>query len=370
MFASAPAVPDYTGAAEQQSAASQWLAQFQTAANRPNIRTPWGSMSWTRTGAPSLGAGGMARPLPAGAPSAHEQPGEAPTDAAGGEFMGGAGYGPRLMRTGRDPLFPRTPREGPQPTDDRGAARPAPERGGVDYSQDPYAAGGGWEMSVELSPAEQAALEAQQRIGASRSGIAESLLGDVAREQGPLDLSGLPGLDTGEAAREKAYEATYGRMSSRLDPQWDRREQQLRAQLMSQGLKPGDESYDTQMSQFNRDRTDAYQTAQESATQLGEQAAAGSFQRGLGGRQQALGELLQKRGWSLNEVNALLGGQQIQMPQFPGFAQAGAGQAPNYLGAAQAGYQGQLDAYSIQQALLASLMGGGASMGAAYLGRP
>ncbi len=349
---SPPSVPDYRGAAEQQSAASQWLAQFQTAANRPNVSTPWGSMSWTRAGAggtPAMGAAGMA--------------GTGATPAARGEARPGVrGAVDRIMaqRTGSAP------------------------GGGGPYAEDPYAAGGGWQMNVELSPEQQAALEAQQRIGVQRSDIAEGLLGDVASQQGPLDFSGLPEVPgfkmAGDPtkAREQAYEATYGRMKSRLDPQWEQRQNQFEAQLRSQGLTPetNPDVWNQRMSEFTRGRNDAYTTAMESATQMGESAASGEFgrglaasqagfQQGLTSRQQALAEMLQKRGWSLNEVNALLSGQQVEPPSFPGFTQAGTGQAPNYMGAAQAGYQGQLDQYAIQQAMMQSLMSGGGNLAAA-----
>lgn len=46
MSGSAPAAPDYTSAAVAQGQQSQQLAAQQTAANRPNINTPWGGISW------------------------------------------------------------------------------------------------------------------------------------------------------------------------------------------------------------------------------------------------------------------------------------------------------------------------------------
>lgn len=46
---SAPPAPDYTAAVNAQAQASAQNTAAQTAANRPNINTPWGSMSWTNT---------------------------------------------------------------------------------------------------------------------------------------------------------------------------------------------------------------------------------------------------------------------------------------------------------------------------------
>ena len=48
MSTSAPPPPDYTGAANQQSTASQQLAAGNTQANRPNQTNPWGSMTWSQ----------------------------------------------------------------------------------------------------------------------------------------------------------------------------------------------------------------------------------------------------------------------------------------------------------------------------------
>jgi hypothetical protein len=54
-------------------------------------------------------------------------------------------------------------------------------------------------------------------------------------------------------------------------------------------------------------------------------------------RQQELAELMTQRGWSLNEINALLSGTQVGMPQMPSFTSASAAQpAPIYNAAVDA----------------------------------
>jgi hypothetical protein len=75
-------------------------------------------------------------------------------------------------------------------------------------------------------------------------------------------------------------------------------------------------------------------------------------------RQQAIAEQMQRRGMSLNEMNALLTGQQVGMPQMPNFSQAGRAETPNILGATQMGYNAQMDAYNAQQQGLANTLGG------------
>ena len=55
-------------------------------------------------------------------------------------------------------------------------------------------------------------------------------------------------------------------------------------------------------------------------------------------RQNQITEDMQKRGFTLNEINALLSGQQVNAPQMPSFASAGAAQpAPVYQGAVDQG---------------------------------
>lgn len=82
-------------------------------------------------------------------------------------------------------------------------------------------------------------------------------------------------------------------------------------------------------------------------------------------RQQAIAEQMQRRGMSLNEMNALLSGQQVQMPQMPSFQASGRAETPNILGATQMGYDAQLGAYNADQAALGNLIGAGAQLGSA-----
>lgn len=87
-------------------------------------------------------------------------------------------------------------------------------------------------------------------------------------------------------------------------------------------------------------------------------------------RQQAIAEQMQRRGMSLNEMNALLSGQQVSMPQMPNFVQAGRSETPDILGATQMGYDAALGAYNAKQAGAGGMMGGLFSLGSAALSNP
>jgi hypothetical protein len=81
-------------------------------------------------------------------------------------------------------------------------------------------------------------------------------------------------------------------------------------------------------------------------------------------RQQGIQEEMTKRGLSLNEMNAIISGQQVQNPQFEQFNQAGIAQTPQYMNAAQ--MQGNFDqaAQQSQQAGFGSMLGlGGQILG-------
>lgn len=75
-------------------------------------------------------------------------------------------------------------------------------------------------------------------------------------------------------------------------------------------------------------------------------------------RQQAIAEQMQRRGMSLNEMNALLSGQQVQMPNMPSFQASGRAETPNLLGAMGQTYDAQMGAYNAEQAANANMVGG------------
>ena len=80
-------------------------------------------------------------------------------------------------------------------------------------------------------------------------------------------------------------------------------------------------------------------------------------------RQQERAEVMQDRGFSLNEINALLSGQQVSMPQNPSFMGASAAQAAPI-------YQGTVDQGNFNQGSLQNLtqgVGGLASLGMGFL---
>jgi len=288
-----PAAPDYTAAADKQATSSREITDANTWANRPNQVTPWGTQTWNAAST---------------------------IDPATGK---------------------------------------------------PY---NSWTQTTQLSPQSQAALDAQLALTQNRSDLGNSMFGRVGSELSkPVDWNsfskagGIPGVtDVGDpnTFRQHGEDAAYRRMTSRLDPQWQQKEQATDIKLRNQGLKPGDEAYDTAMHNLSMDRTDAYQTAMDQSSSEGRAESAQAFGQGVSRgdqtfgqgmqasnlqtqqRQQQIAESLQQRGWSLNEINALLSGQQVSNPNMPSFNPAARSETPQYLNAAQAQYGSTLDAYN------------------------
>jgi hypothetical protein len=87
-------------------------------------------------------------------------------------------------------------------------------------------------------------------------------------------------------------------------------------------------------------------------------------------RQQQIAEMLQKRIQPLNELNALLTGQQVASPQMPNFSTASKAETPQYLNAANMQYDAALDAFNAKQAGIGGTMSGLFGLGSAALGNP
>ena len=76
---------------------------------------------------------------------------------------------------------------------------------------------------------------------------------------------------------------------------------------------------------------------------------------------------MQKRGMSLNEINAIMSGQQVGMPDMPGFNTAGNTGGADYTGAAGSQYGASMDAFNADQAMMNSLMSGAGMAGGAMM---
>jgi len=216
--------------------------------------------------------------------------------------------------------------------------------------------------------------------------------------------------------RQAGEDASYQSQMRRITPEYDRAVTAMEVKLRNQGLNPDDRAWQNQMRAMSESYNDAAQSArltaasegraesslnwgqqlQDSQNVFGQSLAANQqnygmdmsnnqnkFNQSLAAnnqnfdqqakqaqianalRQQQFIEQMQQRGFSLNEINAMTSGQQVGMPQFGGYNQAGYAAGPDYAGAAM--NQGNFDqgSYQAMWGGLGDLAGAGAT---AYAG--
>lgn len=178
-----------------------------------------------------------------------------------------------------------------------------------------------WEQTTELSPEQQAILDAQQANQIDLGGIAGQRLDQVGN-QGALDLSGLPSrvssvapsqfrsninapsvAQTGvnlsdlgnlptdySAERQKAEDALYRRQTAQLDPQFQQREEAQRTRLINSGNAEGSEAWKNEMGNLERERQMAYGDARDRAIGAGGAESSRMLADALAGRQQSVSE--------------------------------------------------------------------------------
>lgn len=347
-----PPAPDYAGIAQQQAQMQRQNMDAQTQANRPNQVGPWGSVTWSQDGSGNWTQNTQL------APELQQALGsqiglQSQRSQLAGEMMGGV----------RDAL-----------------SRP------FDFGALPGRAATPQSQSIPVPTMVQGG---QMQMG-------------IGPTQGYVDQAG---------------DALYQRQTSRLDPRFQQQEQALRSRMINSGITEGSEAWNTAFDNFSRDRNDAYANASRDAiTMAGQEASrlqgmdlnagrfandaqqqrfgqdlagAGQFfnQSLLGGQQrfnqdlaganfqnanraQAMQEALMQRNMPLNDLNALLSGQQVTSPTFQNFTNAGLYQTPDLMGSAQSTYQSQLDAFNANQANRNSLLQGGFGLAGSIFGGP
>lgn len=114
------------------------------------------------------------------------------------------------------------------------------------------------------------------------------------RVQGSLDYSGLtalPGTSDFSADAQRVNDAVYQQATSRLDPQFQQGESDIRSRLAAQGISENSDAYRREMDNFNRTKTDAYNQATYSARQAGAQEQSRLFGLAMNARQQGQNEV-------------------------------------------------------------------------------
>jgi hypothetical protein len=234
-------------------------------------------------------------------------------------------------------------------------------------------------------------------LTAGRSEIGAGMLDRIQSEFGPsVDYSQFAGPGGAVSADGRiqgelggagdymgqAGNALMSQFNERMDPKFARDSAQQDAILRARGLKPGDEAYDNALSDMRQSQGDQFNQAMYQAQQLQSQEASrmqgmdsnsmnalnDAIKANLGidldlskfgdyQRQRDVAETQGQRGWSLNEANALISGQQVGMPTMPSYNTANRAETTQYSQAAGQQHQAAMDAFNAEQAATAGMMG-------------
>lgn len=220
--------------------------------------------------------------------------------------------------------------------------------GSLTYSQDTSSGDpdAGWSQTVNLSPVGQQLLNYQNEAAMGLGQETQQALQRVNQSlSNPFDFGSV----------RDVQDSAQSAITSRLDPMWESRANQQETRLVNQGLRPGMEGYDNAMREFNQGRNDAYQQA---------------ILAGINTMPQTFQMANALRSQPLNELNALRTGAQVTNPTFNNVPMQQTTTGPNFLGAAQAQGQYDMNAYNAGIAQDNALMGGLFNLGGAALGAP
>lgn len=337
----APDAPDYRAAAEETARGNLEAARVNAKANRVSQYTPYGNLVYTTgSGEPTFDQAGYdaameayRKALSAGTPS------RAPLGGNG--FQWGIG-GPTFNGAGSNFAVPTAP--------DKNAfylKNGDPDR---------------WTSTVSLSPAQQQLLDKQNEISLGLGNSMTKALGYVNdRLETPFDESKIPvnSITPDVAGKEDVVAA----LMERQRPQFEQARSKQEADLMARGFNPGTSGWNARFDDLGRNENDA----RLAAILAGGQEQSRLFGLGQQARQQALQEQSFLRNEPLNTLNAVRTGAQVTNPTFQATPQQAFTPGADYLGAAQQGYQADLNASNASNAAKGNMFSGLAGIGGSVL---
>jgi hypothetical protein len=334
---SAPEAPDYTLAAEKQGQSSKEVTNMQTWANRPNQNTPFGSVNWQSSATLDPATG---QPVTSWTQNYNLTPeSQRALDSQMAVQQGRSDLGQSFMS--------RVSNEYSQPFN----WGSMPDRGGNVQGSQFDRLGNAPRLQTELQ---------NQANGAERQRIENALFDRMKpiqeQQQSALDAKlANQGISAGSNA--------YGRATRDLNDQQSRERfnalemgGQEMARLQQMQLSNAQFGNTARQNQQGMDQNTVGFNNQVGQNQFAQGMQQSQYQNQL--RQAAIAEEMQRRGMSLNEMNAILTGQQVGMQQMPQFNASAAAQPVQYNQAAQGQYQAAMDAYNAQNMNANSFMSG------------
>jgi hypothetical protein len=368
--ASAPPTPDYTGAAKQQGKDNLTAAREQNVMSNPNMITPFGNQTVTFS-SPTVDQGAYQSALDKFNQGGGINKSDYYTTTGGGSGDSAEAGTPVFNQSGYDAAL---------------AKRVAPR-------ESDYMTGGGQPTVTQtLTPQAQQTLDSQMRVQTALANLGETGIGnaqstlskpfvptstEIQRSFGdPNSFNAQSGIDTSNIAAMPINAGMNAQklIMERLNPTIEAGDTSFKQALANQGLAPGTAAYDAAYRNRSNQINDLYNQAalqginlDLTANQQGfnqQQARAGLYNQAMSqnfgqkqgaaqfanqAQQQQLAQDMALRSQPINEVIGLMGGSQIQLPQFQGYQGAAVAPAPTFAGA-QAQGQADMQRYGVQQA--------------------
>ena len=174
-----------------------------------------------------------------------------------------------------------------------------------------------WEQTQSYSPETQALIDQQMGNMGQRGMMQNNALdqAQTAMQDAPdwAQFGEQQGLEYNpDQIRQRAEDAAYQRDTMRLDPQFAQKRAAMETKMRGQGLRAGDQAWDSQIETFNQGSNDAYERARLGSVNQGRQEAGDLWNRQKQGadhanalRDKSIGEYTAKRRYSLDESNAI-----------------------------------------------------------------
>jgi hypothetical protein len=207
-----------------------------------------------------------------------------------------------------------------------------------------------------LAPDQQKLLNQTTALNTGLLGTAQSGL-DYANK-----VLSTPGVDTSKLAQIgiNPGQSYQDAIMARLSPQIERESAQLEQQLANRGIAAGTDAYNQAKQLQAQNQNDRLNSA-----------VVQGMNTGLAANQQGFQQQAYNQMQPINVINALRTGTQVANPQFANTPQQATTAGPDLLGATNAQYQNQLNAYNAQQASSGGFLGGlmnlGGTLGSAYI---
>lgn len=313
--ADTPEAPNYVQLANDQASSNLNAARSQTAANRIDQTTPYGSIKYQNN--PTLDTAGYDEAM-----SQYEA-----------EWQNWVAHGAP---------------QGAQPT------RPDKQA----YTRDT------WSSDIQLSPAQQLQLDSMNRrntvMGYSGEDLANQAYGSMHEA---LDVSDIPGLiyGIGDGSTGDTWDKYSGLLMDRLNPDLDTQQAALDSKLANMGLTAGSEGWQTQQRQFGKQRADAGVAAQLAGADLAMRGAQLNNQT----RQQGINERVDLRDLPLKELQALRSASGITNPTFYTPGQQGQTSGADLSGAGTSSYNAAVNQTNAQNQQAANTTSAGVGVLAA-----